>query len=129
MIINYIDADGRIIELEVAEEIGSFYLTSLEEEKRNERRETRRHTSLSQIDFEGEWFSNGADILGDLIRTENREKVRSALAKLTPIQRELLDRVYIRNEKIIDIARNQGVSQPAISQRVATAIKRFIKYL
>jgi hypothetical protein len=33
MLINYKDADGRIIELEVSDEVGTFYISSVEEEK------------------------------------------------------------------------------------------------
>jgi len=38
MKINYKDADGRVIELEVTEEVGTFYLSSMEDEKSNDRR-------------------------------------------------------------------------------------------
>jgi RNA polymerase sigma-70 factor (ECF subfamily) len=48
MKINYTDADGRFHELEVTDEVGNFYLTSLEEEKSNDRRNTRRHTRLTR---------------------------------------------------------------------------------
>ena len=46
MKINYKDADGKIIELEVSEEVGTFYLESIEAERSNDRKNARpdRHT-------------------------------------------------------------------------------------
>lgn len=48
MKIEYKDADGRLLKLEVSDEIGQFYLSSVEEVKKSDRRNTRtdRHTSL-----------------------------------------------------------------------------------
>jgi len=48
MKINYTDADGKIIELEVSDEVGSFFLSSVEAEKKNDRKNSRpdRHTPL-----------------------------------------------------------------------------------
>ena len=41
MKIKYIAAEGKIIEIEVADEIGNFYLESVEAEKSNNRRNSR----------------------------------------------------------------------------------------
>lgn len=48
MKINYTDADGKIIELEVSDEVSSFFLSSVEAEKKNDRKNSRpdRHTPL-----------------------------------------------------------------------------------
>ena len=48
MKIEYKDADGRLLKLEVSDEVGRFYLSSVEETKKSDRRNTRpdRHTSL-----------------------------------------------------------------------------------
>ena len=48
MKIEYKDADGRVMELDVSDEIGQFYLSSVEEAEKSDRRNTRpdRHTSL-----------------------------------------------------------------------------------
>jgi len=47
MIINYQADDGRFIELEVAEEIGTFYLESIAAEKKNGRQNSRPGVALS----------------------------------------------------------------------------------
>jgi hypothetical protein len=70
MLIDYTDADGKIIKLEVAEEIGNFYLESVRNEKLNERRETRRHTSIEYFTYGGKQFSDGTDFISDLVESE-----------------------------------------------------------
>lgn len=58
MKIEYKDADGRVLELEVSDEIGQFYLSSVEEAKKSDRRNTRpdRHTSLESFVYEDKRF-------------------------------------------------------------------------
>ncbi len=58
MKIEYKDADGRVLELEVSDEIGQFCLSFEEEWDRNERRNTRpdRHTSLETFVYEDKRF-------------------------------------------------------------------------
>ncbi len=41
MKIEYKDADGRVMELDVSDEIGQFYLSSVEEAEKSDRRNTR----------------------------------------------------------------------------------------
>ena len=65
MRINYKDADGRIIELEVSDEVGTFYLESVKREKSNDRRNSRpdRHTLLSTFEYEDvRFFDDGTDL-------------------------------------------------------------------
>ena len=54
MKIEYKDADGRLLKLEVSDEVGQFYLSSVEETKKSDRRNTRpdRHTSLETFVYE-----------------------------------------------------------------------------
>ena len=58
MKIEYKDADGRLLKLEVSDEVGQFYLSSVEETKKSDRRNTRpdRHTSLETFVYEDQRF-------------------------------------------------------------------------
>ena len=58
MKIEYKDADGRVMELDVSDEIGQFYLSSVEEAEKSDRRNTRpdRHTSLETFVYEDQRF-------------------------------------------------------------------------
>jgi len=119
----YINATGKI-EIEVDEQFYDILLALDREEFNSDRKHARRHPlSLEEMEYEGDWLSDGADILSDLIKSEDSERLHKALASLTSSQQALLERVYAKNEKIVDIARKMGVSQPAISQRLLTIIK------
>jgi len=83
MIINYQADDGRFIELEVADAVGSFYLESIAAEKKNDRKNSRpdRHTQLSAFPYEdARYFSDGTDLLADLIQSEVISQAMSCLA-------------------------------------------------
>ena len=53
MKIEYKDADGRVLELEVSDAVGQFCIYSAEEEARSDRRNSRpdRHTSLEAFTY------------------------------------------------------------------------------
>jgi RNA polymerase sigma-70 factor (ECF subfamily) len=63
MRIQYKDADGRVLELEVSEDVGRFYLADMDRERKSDRRETRRHTSLSAFNYEDHAYFDSAERL------------------------------------------------------------------
>jgi len=69
----YITATGKI-EIEVDEQLHEILIGLDNKERNSDRKHSRRNPiSLESAVYEGEWFSDGADILGDLIRTEDIE--------------------------------------------------------
>ena len=116
MIIKYKDADGKAIELEVSDEIGTFYLSSVEAEKKNDRRKTRRHTHLSTFTYEDQqFFDDGTDLLADLIASET---VSRALSQLTERQQYLIRKTCLEGWKITELAALEGVDESAIRRVV-----------
>jgi len=105
-----------------------FYdiLQEMDRKENNSDRKYNRHNPiyLGSADYLEEWMDESSDILGSLIQTEDREELYKALAQLTLVQQNLVDRVYFYKEKIVDIAQELGVSQPAISQRLTIARKK-----
>lgn len=127
MLINYKDADGKIIELEVSDEVGTFYLSSVEEEKKNERRETRRHTSLESFTYEDKrFFDDGTDLLADLIASET---VSRAMSHLTERQQYLIRKTCLEGWKYTELAALEGVDESAIRHAVNRAKKKLKKML
>ena len=123
MLIHYVDADDCVIELEVTEEIGDFYLASLEEEKRNERRETRRHTSLNKFTYEDiRYFDSGIDILGDFATSDAVNKV---MAKLTERERYLIIAVHSEGRTYAEIAKAEGKHKSTITREANKAEDKF----
>ena len=92
--IKYKFADGTTSEIEVTDEVTdkfyALYVELIQQEKRNHWKETRRHTSLNYlmengIDFE----SPAADPLSVLLRSEDEERIHSAINQLSDKQKDL----------------------------------------
>ena len=126
MLINYKDADGRIIELEVTEAVGNFYLASIEQEKRSERRETRRHTPLSQFLYEDkDYFDSGVDLCADLSASDAMTR---ALDRLSERQRHLFTKVYLEGWTYTELAVQEGRHESTIRKATEKAKEKFVSY-
>ena len=95
MKIEYKDADGRVLELEVSDEVGRFCLSSAEEEEKNERRNSRpdRHTSLEAFTYEDRrFFVSPSDPMREAVEDSEVERLLSCLDGR---QRELVRKCVI----------------------------------
>lgn len=128
--IKYVFADGTTSEIEVTDEIYALHLQLLQEEKRNHWRETRRHISLNYLSDKGiDIESNAADPLDDCEQRDNEERLHNAIKHLSDKQHELAQKVFYDGMTLTAIAKEKGVSQPAITQQLATVIKKLKKLL
>lgn len=129
MKINYKAADGKIIKLEVADEVGAFYLESIEAEKSNDRRNSRpdRHTQLSTFTYEDvRFFSDGTDLLADLMSSE---AVNHAMSQLSERQQYLIQKCCIEGWSYTDLAKLEGKDESAIRHAVNRAKDKLKKFL
>ena len=129
-VIVYKFVDGTINAVEVTDELYLFHLQLTKEEISNNRRETRRHTSLYYftdmgIDFE----DKRVDVFAEIVRKENTERVHKALLTLTDKRRELVHKVFYEEMSMRSVARERGVTHAAISRQMATVRKRLRKEL
>ena len=128
--INYEFADGTTSEIEVTDELYALHLELVQQEKRNHWKETRRHISLNYLSDKGiDIESNAADPLDDCKQRENEERIHNAIKHLSDKQRELAQKVFYDGMTLTAIAKEKGVSQPAITQQLATVIKKLKKLL
>lgn len=132
--INYTFADGKITTFEVDEHTALAY-EQIEDETRREEERARwrarkKLNSLEELTDLGVQFA-----LGDLtpkqalIKNEDYRRLHNALSKLPNEQRELIIRVYFKNEKQTDIAREQGVTRKAINNRLERIYAQLKKFL
>jgi len=129
MKINYTDADGKTIEIEVSDEVGTYYLESIEAEKSNDRKNSRpeRHTLLSTFDYEdARFFSDGSDLLADLI---DSDVISHALSCLNDRQQYLIRKCCLEGWSYSDLARFEGKDESAIRHAVDRAKKKLKKFL
>lgn len=126
MLINYRDADGRVLELEVTEEVGQFYLTSLDQERKNERRETRRHTSLSMFTYEdARFFDSGVNVCREFTLSD---AMKRAMDRLTARERYLLTAIHYEGRSYTEIARAERKSPSTIMRETRKAVDKFKRF-
>lgn len=128
--IKYRFADGTTSEIEVADEFYTLYAELVQQEKRNHWKETRRHTSLDYLNENGiDFASPAADLLSVLIQQEDEKQIHKAMAALSDKQKDLAEKVFFKGMTLTAIAKEKGVSQPAITQQLATVLKKLKKLL
>ena len=128
--IKYTFADGTTSEIEVSEEIYALHLELAQQEKRNHWKETRRHTSLNCLMELGvDFIDTAADPCAAALLREDDERIHKAIAALSERQRELAQKVFFEGMTLTAIAKEKGVSQPAITQQLSTVIKKLKKFL
>ncbi len=122
------------VEIEVADDWGNILFDLDHEESLNDRRETRRHTSLDAHlearQYEDKLFAAddfGFEAVAD--RDEAKKRVAVALPCLTGSQSSLIHALYFENISPKDYAKSQGISDAAVSKMKTTALKKMKKIL
>ncbi len=122
MIIKYKFQDGFISEIEVDDELGGEISEMNAHDRKIDRRETRRHTYLSDMHSDNLDISDDFDILDAIIEADERQRLHkrlmAAIATLEPQQRDLIIRVYWRGEKRKDIAKIYGISERSVGRHL-----------
>ena len=123
-------ADGHIEELEVEQEVAEALKELDRQEYNNNHRETRRHSPLDALEYEGENFiDQNYSVEGLVLWKQDVGDLLNAIHSLDAKQQELITAVFYQKRTVSQIARESGVSQAAISQRLQTAIKNLKKLL
>ncbi|HBC96081.1 MAG TPA: sigma-70 family RNA polymerase sigma factor [Clostridium sp.] len=130
MKIKYESATGEVIEIETSNYIGDVIIKIEKETYNSNRRETRRHNSIENMEEQGIQFQDkNTDIYKTFNRKETNKNLYNALDKLLPQQKRLIQKVYYRNMSIAQIARDEGVSETAIRNRLNKIYKKLKKFL
>ncbi|MCE5343203.1 MAG: sigma-70 family RNA polymerase sigma factor [Eubacteriales bacterium] len=130
MKIQYSYCDGQTINIEVEDSLGEIIIHLERDEYNTNRRETRRHESYSNDNDKMDTLVDpSADVETDVIRTADYDRLCQAIQALQPQQQELIRQVYFENRKIADIAREQGVTESAVRDRLRKIHIRLKKLL
>ena len=128
--IMYRFADGHVEELEVEQEVAEALKELDRQEYNNTQKETRRHTSLSAVEYEDERFAaRNTDVLEKTLHRMDAEALRRALAMLTLAQQDLVRRVFFLGERPSDIAKAEGIDKSAITHRLERIYRQLKKTL
>jgi RNA polymerase sigma factor (sigma-70 family) len=85
----------------------------------------RRRTSIETLDKHAA-NSSAAEVFE---RTERLTELAEAMKGLSSKQQELVHSIYFEGTRAVQIAKDEGVSRAAISQRVSRALKKLKKLL
>ena len=118
---------NEVVSIEVSEEWGKILASHDRRERNNNQTETRRHTSLDGMAYEGEFFSDTRDMA---YQVEISLEIQKAFDSLLPQQKDLFIKVYFEGFSITEIARKEGVYASSIHkrlQRIYDQIKKFLQ--
>ena len=124
----YATATGNV-EIEVEEE----WVTVLEEydrlERNNQQTETRRHCSLEALNLDEGLLPCDVNIEADFVKKEDYAKLYAAIEQLKPNYRCLIEEIYIKGRKLVDVAAEKGVHHTTITKTLKRALEHLRKNL
>lgn len=129
MKIKYESVTGEVMEIDVSSEVAGICIEIEDNTKKKERKETRRHISLSILESKGMQLSENIDIETNTIESEKIEQLQKALKKLLPKQQELIFKVFFCEKSITEIAKEEGVTIPAIYSRLNTIYRKLKEFM
>lgn len=129
MKIRYEFTNGEISEIEVDESLGELLVELDRQAYNNDHKETRRHTSLDGMEYEGALFAAPDDPAAEVLRREDAARLLRAMEALTPAQRELVLKVHFEGRSYASIAREEKVDESAIRDRIRRIHKKMKNFL
>ena len=130
MKIRYEFANGEISEVEVSKELGRTLAEMTHRAALRDRAETRRHVSLDKLLSLGAQIGDGSPSVEELTEQAlDMTALRRAVDQLEPQQKELLRMVYEEGCSCARIAREDGVSEYAVRDRLYRIHKKLKNFL
>lgn len=126
MKIEYKFVTGENVSIEVYGEFEEIMLELDNELKNNNRKETRRHESLSLFDKDKSSEDIGMDVCLETLKNLDRDKLYDAIRKLKPQEQELVHKLYLDNQPMTQgkYAEMLGVTENAVQLRLAKTKKK-----
>lgn len=125
MNIKYEFVTGEVIEIQVPSHMREIAIEIERATYNSNRRETCRHNSMEHMEGKGlQFHDKGVDVITLVEEKETSEEVHNALHRLLPKQKELVQKIFFQGISISKIAREEGVSEAAIRNRLNKIYKR-----
>lgn len=117
------------VEVEVTDDWGTILVDLDRQEYNINHKETRRHCSLDAFNLDDALFPSDVDVLRDILKAEDAERLHRAIAKLEPRQQKLIRQVFFEGRGYTDIARSEGLDESAVRHATTRALKKLKKLL
>ena len=126
MKIKYAFNNGDVTEVEVSEEVGAVIIEAERTESNADRNYRRHFLSMDAFTYEGVEIADHRTPEAAFIRQLDNQRIKNALAKLTPTQRRRL-LMLIDGMTYEEIARCEGTVKSSIHESIEAAKKAFRK--
>lgn len=129
MVIKYEFITGEKVEIEVSSDLSNTIVQIDSEIRNSDRRESRRHQSLSEIQDKADMLiDKNVNVEEDFLKRVEVDKLYNAISKLKPSEQELIHKLYLDKHSMTkaEYARLIGVTENAVQLRLAK-IKRKLK--
>lgn len=123
------DFATETVEIEVTDDWGAILVDLDRQEYTINHKETRRHCSLDAFNLNDALFPSDVDVLRDILKAEDDERLHNAIAKLEPRQQKLIRQVFFEERGYTDIARAEGLDESAVRHATTRALKKLKKFL
>lgn len=122
--------DGTKQVVKIEDDIYEQYENLDTQEKRVDRRESRRHTSLNYLNEQGIDFEDeSGNLEKNLLNDEFKNQLQNAISLLNEKQQDLIQQVFYQNKTLSDIAKEKGISKSAITQQMQVIYKNLKEIL
>lgn len=117
------------VEIKVTDDWGNILVDFDRQEYNIDHKETRRHCSLDAYNLDNALFPSDVDVVQDILKAEDDERLYSAITKLEPHQQKLIQQVFFEECGYTDIARSEGLDESAIRHATTRALKKLKIFL
>lgn len=122
--------DGTKSIVEVEDDFANELANLDKQISRNDRKETRRHTSFDYLSEQGIELQDDEVGLDERLELrETRKAVNLAINQLNEKQQKLVYAVYFEKKSLAEIAREKGVSKSAITQQMQIIYRKLKEIL
>lgn len=120
---------AETVEIEITDDWGTIPVDLDRQEYNIDHKETRRHCSLNAYNLDDALFPSDVDVLQDILKAEDDERLYRAIAKLEPRQQKLIRQVYFEGRGYTATARVEGLNESAVRHTTSRALKKLKKFL
>ena len=120
MKIEYKFVTGEKVHIGVTGELEEIMLKFDNELKNNNRKETRRHESLELLDNDAKSMDITEDILEDVCKTLEKDKLYDAIDTLTLQEQDFINKVFLQKNPITysEHAKQSGIKENSLYQKL-----------
>lgn len=127
MVIKYEFVTGEKVEFEVSNDLSNAMLQIERETRNNDRRESRRHQSLSEIQDKADVFiDKNVNIEEDFLKRVEVDKLYEAISKLKPSEQEIIHKLYLDKHPmtLTEYATSNNISCTTLRKRLERLRKK-----